>query len=334
MVVLGIETSCDETSAAIINKEKALSNVIATQTIHAEYGGVVPEFASRAHIRQLVWIIERALKEAQLKKTDLEAIAVTYGPGLAGSLLVGLNIAKAMAFSLSLPWIGVNHIEGHMFAAFVDQVEPIEPFLCLVISGGHTLLVQVMGVGKYRVLGQTIDDAAGEAFDKVAKILGLTYPGGPAIEKVAKSGDENIISFPRALLHKDNLNFSFSGLKTSVLYHVRRKSASELKDELSDIAAGFQTAVVDVLIAKSLKAVKLVRAKQFVLAGGVARNSYLRRCFEVACTEHGINLSIPPPELCTDNALMIARIGYEYLSKGMKSSFELGPQPSLELESI
>lgn len=334
MYVLGIETSCDETAAAITDNEKALSNVVATQTIHAEYGGVVPEFASRAHIKQLIWIIESALKEAQIKKTDLEGLAVTYGPGLAGSLLVGLNVAKAMAFSLSLPWIGVNHIEGHIFAVQVNQNSPTQPFLCLVVSGGHTLLVHVTGVGKYRVLGQTIDDAAGEAFDKVAKILGLTYPGGPAIEAAAKGGDPKSISFPRALLTEDNLNFSFSGLKTSVLYYVRSLSVSKLQAQLSNIAASFQAAVVDVLIAKTLKAVEQLQVKHLVLAGGVARNSSLRHQFEIACAKQGLNLSIPSPDLCTDNALMIARVGYEYLLMGKASSFELGPRPSLELPSV
>jgi len=334
MYVLGIETSCDETAAAITKNERALSNIVATQSIHAKYGGVVPEFASRAHIRQLMWIIQSALDEAQIKKSDLDGLAVTYGPGLAGSLLVGLNVAKAIAYSLSLPWIGVNHIEGHIFAVLVNQNSPITPFLCLVVSGGHTQIVYVEGISKYRILGRTIDDAAGEAFDKVAKVLGLPYPGGPAIEATAKKGDPKRISFPRALLAEDNLDFSFSGLKTSVLYHIRGMSNSEIQENLHHIAACFQAAVVDVLVAKTMRAVERLQVNHLVVAGGVACNSNLREKFKFVCAEKGINLSIPSPVLCTDNALMIARIGYEYLSMGIHSSFDLGPMPSLDIPSI
>jgi len=331
LYILGIETSCDETAAAVVDSKKELSNVIATQTIHAEYGGVVPEFASRAHIKQLLRIIAIALQEAKSEIRNIEALAVTYGPGLAGSLLVGLNVAKAMAFSLSLPYIGVNHIEGHIFAALQNHARLSFPFLCLVVSGGHTLLVHVMGVGKYRVMGQTIDDAAGEAFDKVAKILGLSYPGGPAIEKNARHGDPARIAFPRALIAEDNFDFSFSGLKTAVLYYVNRLSDSELKDGLADIAASFQAAVVDVLISKAIKAAALLKVKEIVLVGGVARNGTLRSQFEATCKERGLGFYVPRPDLCTDNALMIARVGYEYLSRGKKSAYDLMPQPSLEL---
>ncbi len=331
MLVLGIETSCDETSAALVDDAHILSNIIATQSVHTEYGGVVPEFASRAHIKQLSPIIKEALNKAGKSFRDIEGIAVTYGPGLAGSLLVGLGVTKGLALRLEIPWIGVNHIEGHMLAASADTEGPGYPYICLVVSGGHTLLVLIEKQFSYKILGRTIDDAAGEAFDKVAKVLNLGYPGGPAIEKKAIKGNSSAIPFPRALLNQDNLDFSFSGVKTSVLYFARSLDKSELESKIPDIAASFQNAVVDVLSQKSSRAIDKFGCTSIVIAGGVARNSALRHRFEQDCKEKGIDLFIPSPELCTDNAAMIARAGNIRLRSGYKSSFNLDIIPNLSL---
>ncbi len=331
MLTLAIETSCDETSAAVLSESGILSNIIATQAIHHKYGGVVPEFASRAHVRQLLPIIEEALRQAGKKWTDLQALAVTYGPGLAGSLLVGVCVCKGIALSLRLPWIGVNHIEGHIWAAAAEREIDQFPFISLVVSGGHSLLVLVEKPLKYRIVGRTIDDAAGEAFDKVAKILELGYPGGPAIEKAAVSGDENAITFPLALMEKQNLDFSFSGLKTAVLYYVRSLPRERRSAEIPSIAASFQRAVVNVLIEKSFRALAAYHCKTLVLAGGVARNSALRLQFENRCKIENIELFVPSPELCTDNAAMIGKVGLMRLERGEYSSFELDVAPNLSL---
>ena len=333
MIVLGIETSCDETAAAIIENGHPLSNIITTQNIHVEYGGIVPEFASREHIKKLFWTLDFALQRAGLKKSDIDGIAATHGPGLAGSLLVGLNVAKSMSFCLSIPWVGVNHIEGHIFAVHASMPGPEFPFLCLVVSGGHTMLVIIDGIGKYRVLGRTIDDAAGEAFDKVAKTLDLSYPGGPAIEATSLNGDPNSISFPRAMLGDDSLDFSFSGVKTSVLYYVKKLSPDELLKQKANIAASFQKAVIDVLISKTLKCAELYNIKNIVIAGGVARNSILRAHFNYESTKKGLHIYIPEASLCTDNAVMIAYVGYQYLKIKNQSPLDLGPHPTLNLPS-
>jgi N6-L-threonylcarbamoyladenine synthase len=330
MKILGIETSCDETAAAVFHSPTLRSNVIASQSVHQLYGGVVPELASREHIRLILPIIKEALFDAQLSLNDLDGIAVTSGPGLAGSLLVGVNFAKALAYALEIPFVGVNHIEGHIFAIQLNEnVEP--PFISLVISGGHTQLVMVEDFGKYQILGKTYDDAAGEAFDKVAKMLELGYPGGPIIDKMAKDGDEKFANFPRALLKKKNYDFSFSGLKTSVLYYLKNLTEKERKKHVANIAASFQAALVEVLIKKTIAAAKDKKINNVVLAGGVARNSYLRESFHQPAKKENINIHVPDPILCTDNAAMIALVGYRKLQQGLQSEFDLAPQVGLKL---
>lgn len=332
MIVLGIETSCDETSAAVVDDQRALSNIIATQQVHQAYGGVVPEFASRAHMRQLTFIIREALQTAQIGFEQIEGIAVTCGPGLAGSLLVGLCAAKGLAMSLKVPYIGINHLEGHLAAAAVDG-EPLKyPFIALVVSGGHTLLVHGEKPFSYRIIGRTIDDAAGEAFDKAAKILGLGYPGGPAVEKAGRDGDPQRFHFPRALLDRDNLDFSFSGLKTAVLYLIRRLLQEGQPVPTADIAASFQQAVADVLVAKTMRAVETAPIRELILAGGVMRNTIIRTAFQAACQEKGIEFRVPSPLLCTDNAGMIARAGHLRLTAGMRSDWSLDVYPNLSLD--
>ncbi|MBN1480478.1 tRNA (adenosine(37)-N6)-threonylcarbamoyltransferase complex transferase subunit TsaD [candidate division KSB1 bacterium] len=333
MVVLGIETSCDETSAAIVNDEKILSNIITTQVIHEEYGGVVPEFASRAHVKQLVPIIKIALEKANVTLKDIDGIAVTYGPGLAGSLLIGLCVAKGLSLSLKIPFIGVNHIEGHILAVAANNPDMVYPFIALVASGGHTILVYIEKPFSYKIVGQTIDDAAGEAFDKVAKMLGLGYPGGPIIEKVAREGKESAINFPRALMDQDNLDFSFSGLKTSVLYYVQKKK-QHVSFSVADVAASFQKAVVDVLVEKSSRALGLYQSDHLVLAGGVIRNARLCTAFKNMCKEQHIHLDIPTPVLCTDNAGMVARAGHLRLQRGERSDYSLDVAPNLSLDAL
>ena len=334
MIILGIETSCDETSAAVVDDKAVLSNQIATQAVHENYGGVVPEFASRAHMRQLLPIIKMAMEQAKVTTKDLDGIAVTYGPGLAGSLLVGLSIAKGMAMNLNIPLIGVHHIEGHIFAVAADEPDLQYPFIAMVASGGHTILVKVDAPFQYKIIGQTIDDAAGEAFDKVSKILGLGYPGGPKIEKTAKHGNAKAYVFPRALMEKGNLNFSFSGLKTAVLYQVQAMKRRSEAFDVADVAASFQQAVVDVLVEKTLRAVEQFNVSSLILAGGVIRNSALRQAFKERCQEQNIDVHIPAPILCTDNAGMIARVGHMRLKSGKRSSLNLDVAPSLSLEKI
>ncbi|MBN1996534.1 tRNA (adenosine(37)-N6)-threonylcarbamoyltransferase complex transferase subunit TsaD [candidate division KSB1 bacterium] len=332
MTILGIETSCDETSAAIVDGIRIKSNIISTQMVHQEYGGVVPEFASRAHIRQLLPIMHQALETANIKLSQIQGIAVTYGPGLAGSLLVGLCVAKSLSLQLEVPWVGVNHIEGHILATTLSNRQPAYPYVCLVVSGGHTLLVYVKKPMDYKIIGRTIDDAAGEAFDKVAKILGLGFPGGPAIENIARQGDHTKIRFPRALLDKNNLDFSFSGLKTSVLYHVKSLKQPPSIQQIADISASFQQAVLDVLLKKSIMALQRLQCSDLVLAGGVIRNSNLRDQFQKMVKEKKIKLHLPSPELCTDNAAMIARAGHVHLENGERSSFNLDVNPNLCLD--
>lgn len=331
MRILGIETSCDETSAAVVDDHRICSNIIATQKIHEAYGGVVPEFASRAHMRQLSGIIRLALQQAECTLNDLDALAVTCGPGLAGSLLVGLSLCKGLSLALGKPFIGVNHIEGHILAT-ADQLEEIcYPYICLVASGGHTLLVLVREPLRYEIVGRTIDDAAGEAFDKVAKVLGLGYPGGPAIEQTARRGDSQAIAFPRALMESGSLDFSFSGLKTAVLYYAQSLAPEQAAARLPDIAASFQQAAIDQLFTKSLRAMEAHGCRTLVLAGGVMRNGPLRRHFSEKCQGLGLALAIPEPELCTDNAAMIALAGYLHLRAGETSDLALDVAPNLSL---
>ena len=330
MKILAIETSCDETAAAIYDGKTLLSNIVASQTVHNEFGGVVPELASREHIRNLVPIVQGAMREANIRTEQLDGIAVTRGPGLMGSLLVGVNFAKGLAFSLNIPIVGVNHIEAHAFAIELTQkVEP--PFVSLIVSGGHTLLVLVEDFGKYKILGRTLDDAAGEAFDKVAKMMELGYPGGPIIDKLAQAGNEDYVKFPQAMIKEDNFDFSFSGLKTAVLYHLRKLDEQERKQRTNDICASFQKALVEVLVYKTFLAAEKYKIKKIVLAGGVARNRYLRDKFAEHAAHEKVKLFIPEPIFCTDNAAMVAYVGYRKLSKGEFADMSMTPEPNLKL---
>lgn len=336
MIVLGIETSCDETSAAIVRDGQLLSNVTTVQIIHTKYGGVVPELASRAHQKLIVPIVDEALSRARVTRKDLDAIAAVYGPGLIGSILVGLSFGKAMALGLGIPFVGVNHMEGHVFSNLIEEPKPAFPFLNLTVSGGHTQLVLVKKPFEYEILGETIDDAAGEAFDKVAKMLGIGYPGGPLVDKYAALGNPTAIDFPRSFLDDDSYDFSFSGLKTSVLYYLKRsgfdKSANGHDQKfLADVCASFQASVVDVLIHKLFSAAKKYAVKDVAIAGGVSANSELRRRASKAAQANGVNLFVPKFEYCTDNGAMIATVGYFRMLKGKHSDLELTAEPGLSL---
>jgi N6-L-threonylcarbamoyladenine synthase len=334
MVILGIETSCDETAASVVKDGKEiLSNVVYSQMVHNKYGGVVPELASREHIRTIVPLVKSALDEAKISLEKIEGVAVTYGPGLVGSLLIGLSFAKAFSFSLKIPLIGINHIEGHIFADFLEHPEISPPFVCLVISGGHSNLVYVAQRGNYELLGQTRDDAAGEAFDKVAKVLNLGYPGGPIIDKVSVEGNPHFFKFPRAHLEEESFDFSFSGLKTAVAIYVSKLSEEELGNHRIDIAASFQEAVVDVLVEKGIKACLKKNTQKIALAGGVARNSRLRQRLEIEAVKYNLDVFYPSPILCTDNAAMIAAAGDFHLSRGEKSDLDLNAIPYAPLAS-
>lgn len=335
MLLLAIETSCDETAAAVVRDGRTiLSNVVASQIKdHAVYGGVVPEIASRKHLETIPVVIGEALRTASVDLGDIEGIAVTQGPGLAGALLVGISVAKAIAFARRIPIVGVNHIEGHLAAIFLEQ--PVEfPFVALAVSGGHTHLYRVDGIGRYETLGQTLDDAAGEAFDKVAKLLGLPYPGGIEIDRLAVSGDPARISFPRPLLHDGSFNFSFSGLKTAVLTHLRKHPADAGSAAVNDICASFQRAVCDVLVAKTFQAAEAAGVERVVVAGGVACNSALRREMTAAAAKRGMALAIPSPVLCSDNAAMIAVPGDHYLTNGIHGDLSLDALVSWPLDTI
>jgi N6-L-threonylcarbamoyladenine synthase len=312
--ILGIDTSCDDTSVAVVaNGTTILSNVVASQVdIHHQYGGVVPELACRKHIEAIGPVYQAALDEAGLTLADVDALAVTRGPGLIGALLVGLSFAKSLAYATGKPLIPVNHLEGHICSAFLEAPDLACPFVCLVVSGGHTDLYYCAAPGAYRLLGQTRDDAAGEAFDKVSKLLGLGYPGGPVIDRLAQAGDPTAIRFPRAYLERDSLDFSFSGLKTAVLHYVRKHAPQQV----ADLAASFQQAVVDVLVAKTLAAAQQCEATRVVVTGGVAANSHLRREMHAACAEAGFQLVVPHPRLCTDNGAMIAAAAHWHLHLG------------------
>jgi N6-L-threonylcarbamoyladenine synthase len=327
-LVLGIETSCDETAAALVlGGSDVASSVVSTQVdLHAEFGGVVPEIASRAHLESLNPIVARAIVEAGVDEARIDAVACTIGPGLIGALLVGVAAAKSFALAWDVPFIGVHHHEAHLYSAFLEDPALEFPLVVLLVSGGHTMLVEMRGHGEYRLLGQTIDDAAGEAFDKVARFLGLDYPGGPAIDREAASGDPEAIRFPRAMLH-DNLDFSFSGLKTAVVNHVRKNPDVTT----ADVAASFQAAVVDVLVAKARRAARQVGATGLVLGGGVAANSLLRDRFVVACSEDGINSFLPSRAMCTDNAAMIAAAGWYRLRSDGPTGLDCGAYPTLRL---
>jgi N6-L-threonylcarbamoyladenine synthase len=332
--ILAIETSCDETSAAVVkNGREILAHKIASQIqLHRKYGGVVPEIASRKHVEAINPLIDETMAEARMDLKDLDAIAVTFGPGLVGALLVGVSTAKALAYGLSLPLVGVHHIEGHISANYISHPHLEPPFLCLVVSGGHSHLVWVHDYGKYEILGMTRDDAAGEAYDKVARTLGLGYPGGPAIDKMAQKGDPQAVNFPRPYLNDDNYDFSFSGLKTAVInyLHILKQRGERYKVE--DIAASFQQAAVDVLVGKTMAAAQEKKSDKIVMAGGVASNAALRFQMGKAAEKNGMTLYYPDPVLCTDNAAMIGCAGYYRLLKGDISDLTLNAVPSLKLD--
>lgn len=338
MLVLGIETSCDETSAAVVRDgREILSNVVASQIeLHRPFGGVVPEIASRQHLRYIDRVIGQALTEAKISIDQVDAVAATRGPGLATSLLIGVSTGKAIAAARQVPFLGINHLEAHLHSPFLTQsgtqASRHSAFVSLIVSGGHTLLVHVRDGGDYEVLGQTMDDAAGEAFDKVSKLLGLGYPGGPQIDKLAREGNRAAVDFPRGMQHSGDFHFSFSGLKTAVLYHLR-KNPSLLADRasLADVCASFQEAVVDVLVEKTIAAAKAKRAGLVTASGGVTCNTRLREHLSSACERARLTLLVAAPHLCTDNAAMIAAVAHAHLERGQRSDLTLDVEPNLRL---
>ena len=331
MLVLGVETSCDETAASVVkNGSEILSNIILSQEIHSDYGGVVPELASRIHITEIVRIVEKALAKANVGLDDLDGMAVTHGPGLVGCLLVGLSFIKSVSQTKKIPFIGVNHLEGHIFAAKLNYPEISTPHIALVASGGHSNLYLVKDWGDYVLLGSTRDDAPGEAFDKISKLLKLGYPGGPAIEKIAAAGDPKFIDFPRAMKGSRNFEFSFSGLKTAVLVYLHDKSPDFIVEHIPDIAASFQEAVAEVLAVKTINAAKAHNINQISIGGGVARNQRLREIFDER-KPNRTDVFLPSPDLCSDNGAMIAACGTFYLKNDIRSDISLNAVPYLEL---
>lgn len=326
-IILAIESSCDDTSAAVLKGKKVLSNIIANQNVHSLYGGVVPELASRAHQQNIIPVVDAAIKKANIKKIDINAIAFTKGPGLLGSLLVGVSFAKSFSMAMNIPLISINHMQGHILAHFIDDETPTPtfPFLCLTVSGGHTQIVLVKSAEKMEIIGTTIDDAAGEAFDKSAKILGLSYPGGPLIDKYAKHGNINAFKFGKPKVK--GLDFSFSGLKTSILYKIQnniQKDANFIEDNLEDLCASIQHSIVDILLDKLEKSIKERGVNKIAIAGGVSANSYLRRELNKLSKEKGYELYIPKFEYCTDNAAMIGIAGYfKYLDNNFSDQTEV-----------
>jgi N6-L-threonylcarbamoyladenine synthase len=348
MKILAIETSCDETSAAVVeNGRKVLSSVVASQVkLHKKYGGIVPEVASRKHIEVIAAVVKQALDDAKVPLKKIDAVAATYGPGLVGSLIVGLNYAKALAYAIHKPFIPVNHIEGHIYANFIKEIRDSRsetrknrsnlrsqvsnltfPFICLVVSGGHTQLVLVKDHGKYETMGRTRDDAAGEAFDKVARYLEIGYPGGPIIDMMSKKGDPEALAFPRAMIN-EGYDFSFSGLKTAVVNYVKKNGKPK---KLNDIVSSFQQAVVDILVEKTIRAAKYKKVKWISIAGGVSANSRLREDLKKRAKEEGFKVSIPPLHLCTDNAVMIGSVGYYLIKKGRKSNLDVDAVSTLRI---
>jgi len=333
IIILGIESSCDETSAAVVkNGRQVLSNVISSQvSLHQKYGGVVPEIASRKHVELIMPVIHQGLEEAGITFDQIDAIGVTYGPGLVGALLVGLSAAKALAFALDKPLVGVHHIEGHIAANYIEHSQLEPPFVCLVASGGHSHIVYVEDYDRFEIMGKTRDDAAGEAFDKVARAVGLGYPGGPLIDKAAKTGNSKAIAFPRVVFKDGSLDFSFSGLKTAVLYYLNTMEQKGEKYSVEDVCASFQAAVVDVLTDNLIAAAQIKGTNKVALAGGVAANSLLRSELLNKAKSHGFEFYYPKPVLCTDNAAMIAAAAYYEFIKGKTSDLYLNAVPGLKL---
>ncbi|HMW32920.1 MAG TPA: tRNA (adenosine(37)-N6)-threonylcarbamoyltransferase complex transferase subunit TsaD [bacterium] len=336
LITLAIETSCDDTSAAVLRGSSVLSNIVSSQIDGLRFGGIVPELASRAHQANIVPVIRAALSAAYITPDDIGLIAVTKGPGLIGSLLVGVNFAKAMAFGLQKPLVGVNHIEAHVLASFLEKDKPVFPFIALIVSGGHTLLVEAQNPGQYRILGETVDDAAGECFDKTARLLGLTpvegaLMAGPVIDRLASQGNPKAIAFPRPMLQSGDLNFSFSGLKTSVLHFVQKQNQPLAQNLLADACASFQEAAVDVLVGKTRAALKTTGICQCVLSGGVAANSRLRARLTEVCAQDGVQLFMPARQYCTDNAAMIGITGLMHYRMGRTDNLGLSPKASLRI---
>lgn len=331
--ILAIETSCDETSAAVLAGSELRSVVISSQYFHSEYGGIVPELASRAHLKSIMPIVDEALHKANIALSGISAVAVTHAPGLMGSLLVGMNFAKGMALALDVPLIGVHHIEAHIFSVLLEKDRPELPFIALIVSGGHTLLVLVKDVGDYEILGKTLDDAAGEAFDKVGKMLGLGYPAGPVIDRLANDGNADFAQFPRPMLADTSYDFSFSGIKTSVLYYLR-DHPDVVESNLNDVAASFQRAVIDVLIAKTLRAASELSARDIIAVGGVSANSELRSRFTDECGKRSLRFFSPRPLFSTDNAAMIAILGALKLARGKCSPLSLRAEARVPLTEI
>ena len=333
VLILAIESSCDETAAAVVkNGREVLSNVISSQIeLHKLFGGVVPEIASRKHIEKINEVIEEALSEAQVTLDDLDAVGVTYGPGLVGALLVGVAEAKAISYAKGLPLVGVHHIEGHISANYIENKTLTPPFLCMVVSGGHTHLVHVKDYGVYEIVGRTRDDAAGEAFDKVARAIGLGYPGGPKVDKLAKEGNPKVIAFPKAHVDGAPMDFSFSGIKSAVLNYINGCKMKGEEINRADIAASFQNAVVEVIVEKTIEAARLLHMDTVCLAGGVASNSALREAMKAACEKEGLKFSYPSPILCTDNAAMIGAAAYYEYMAGTRHGLDLNAVPNLKI---
>ncbi|HUJ18910.1 MAG TPA: tRNA (adenosine(37)-N6)-threonylcarbamoyltransferase complex transferase subunit TsaD [Nitrospirota bacterium] len=334
MLTLGIETSCDETAAAVLRDRTVLSNIVFSQTdIHKKYGGVVPELASREHLRNIIPIISQALDAASVSLDDIDLVAVTHAPGLVGALLVGVSAAKAISYARDIPFIGVHHGEAHILAAHIDYPDIGYPYLALLVSGGHTALYHVKGLADYRLLGHTRDDAAGEAYDKVAKLLDLDYPGGPVIDRLAQEGNPDAIRFPRG--HREGFDFSFSGLKTAVRNHIAlfrsRDRGIDPALNVKDVSASFQAAVVDMLVERTMKGIAETSAEKIVIAGGVAANSSLRKRMQEEAGKRSLSLYLPRPGLCIDNAAMVALAGYLHFQRGERSALDLNPRASMPL---
>ena len=333
VIILAVESSCDETAAAVVkNGRHVLSSVISSQIdIHTVFGGVVPEIASRKHIENIDYVIKKAMDDAEMAFEDLTAVAVTYGPGLVGALLVGLAEAKALAYAVNKPLIGVYHIEGHICANYIEDINFEPPYVALVVSGGHSHLLHVKGYGDYEIMGRTRDDAVGEAYDKVARAIGMGYPGGPKIDAAAKEGNPDAIVFPRVYLEEDSFDFSFSGIKSAVLNYLNKARMTGEPINVNDVAAGFQEAVVEVLVEKTIRAARARGVEKVAMAGGVSANSSLRKRMLEKCSENGFSLNVPSPVYCTDNAAMIGSAAYFEYVKGVRDGLNLNANPNLKL---